>query len=219
MDTPKKNITIGLETGLDGGCVSILEKGRQIAFANGDGNASKSEDLLGLIENLLLNGEIEKSSVELICVSDEPGSLTGIRIGLAISKGLGDALGARVCRIPVLEAMTFALEDEGDKVLAALWSEKKGIFFREFRIEKGHRKALSGIDNEPDIEKFAGRVGTLRDENIKFVFTEPIWLRLQSFSDRGICPAGNFVSVLKGNLAEIIGRAGQIAASDNEIKE
>jgi tRNA threonylcarbamoyladenosine biosynthesis protein TsaB len=215
MDDPYEKLILALETALDGGSAAILLNGRRIDHAAGADSLSKSEDILPIIENLLKKNGIEKREIGLIAVSDGPGSLTGLRIGLAIAKGLGDALAAKVCKISLLEALTYQTNFEG-RVISALYSKRSGIFFREFLIKDGRRSVSGDIVHIPKSSDFKDTLDKLRGENISFVFEGNLTLHLADFFDKDInLDKARFCSV-EGNLAELIGLAAAANASDNE---
>jgi tRNA threonylcarbamoyladenosine biosynthesis protein TsaB len=147
MSKSSKNIIIGLETGLDGGGISILDNENTVDSVCGSGNISKSEDLLSLLEGLLEKNAIKKREIGLIAVSDGPGSLTGIRIGLALAKGLGDALSVPVRYISILDAMaalTPLAKSEGT-VLSVLSTMKNGNYLKEYSFRDGKLRIESEI--------------------------------------------------------------------------
>ena len=100
-----KNITLAIETAIEGGSLSILQDRDEIASWSGTKAVSKAEDVLEQIAELLENNKIEKSTLNSIAVSNGPGSSTGIKIGLSIAKGLGNALKISVCEISASEAL------------------------------------------------------------------------------------------------------------------
>ena len=131
MHNKSEGLILSFETGLDGGTVSILENGEQIDYAKGSGKVSKSEDLLLLLGELLEKNQIRKRAIKSIVVSDAPGSLTGIRIGLAIAKGLSAALNIEIEKSSVLEAL-LRLSGVGDNLRAAISTQSCGIYHQSY---------------------------------------------------------------------------------------
>lgn len=215
MDKGSDTLILALETALDGGSAAILLNERLIDFAAGTDGLSRSEDVLSIIENLLKRNAIEKEEIELIAVSDGPGSLTGLRIGAATARGLGDALAAKVYKISVLEALTYRANFEG-RVLCALYSQRSGIFFREFLIKDGKRSASGELVQISSLSDFVNQLNHLKEENISFVFEGNLSARLAEFFENDKLDAARFARA-EGKLAEIIGFAATAAsASDNE---
>jgi tRNA threonylcarbamoyladenosine biosynthesis protein TsaB len=217
MYNPKGKLVIGLETGINGGGVSILENDRQIDFADGSGNVSKSEDLLSLLESLFEKNNFRKSDIGLIAVSDEPGSLTGIRIGLAIAKGLGDALSVPVRRISVLDAMAEMSSKEGI-IISALSTNRNGIYFREYLFQGNELRKKRDIKKSSDSAEFAGILKNFKKEDFTVVSNEgskeALISRPEGFLEQeDFAPQGRFY-FLNQNLAEILARA----ATKNRVR-
>ncbi len=102
-DNPK--IILALETAVQGGSISLLKGDKELDFRVGDADVSRAEDVLAVIDEILRTNEIDRSELDLIAVSNGPGSYTGIRIGLATALGLKNALNIETAGISVLEAM------------------------------------------------------------------------------------------------------------------
>lgn len=204
MNNPDRKLILALETALDGGSAALLENGRQIDYAEGAEGLSKSEDILPIIEELLRKNGIDKKEIGLIAVSDGPGSLTGLRIGAAIAKGLGDSLAAAVYKISVLDAMTACANFEG-RVISALLSKKSGGFFREFLFRDGKRSASEEIVHISNLFDFVKKLESLRDENISIVLTQNLKPLVEESFDIDKSFDGKRFFFVEGNLAGIIG--------------
>jgi tRNA threonylcarbamoyl adenosine modification protein YeaZ len=130
-------IILAIETALDGGSLSIIKDGAEIAFWTGMKPVSKAEEILEQIAELLKNSGIQKKHLNLIAVSKGPGSSTGAKIGQSIAKGLGNALGISVFEVSAAEAL---LEDsESSKMgrtITVLPSGKNLICFQFFENGK-----------------------------------------------------------------------------------
>jgi len=79
------------------------------------------------------------NSLDLIAVSNGPGSFTGLRIGCATGKGLGLALEVPVVSVPTLEAMAYNLYGYG-KIICPIMDAKRshvyaGIYTWEDKID------------------------------------------------------------------------------------
>lgn len=140
---PSNKYILAIETAVSGGSISLLEKGKEIEFWEGNGNVSKSEDVLVAISGLLNKKKIEKNQVEQIVVSRGPGSFTGIRIGLAIGLGLQKSLGCKIGGVSVLEALAFQVEGNG-QIITAIPVGSKQFYFQKFEI--GHEKKTIKLD-------------------------------------------------------------------------
>jgi len=197
---------LALETAIDGGSISVLRSGRQIASVAGESGLSKSEDILPIIEELLEKNGIGKREIGLIAVSDGPGSLTGVRIGLSIARGLGDSLSAEVFRISVLEALTHRVDFEG-RVWSALYSPRGGVFFREFLIKDEKRVPLGEIVQIPKPFDFVQNLESTRKEELAIILPTDFMTLLAEYLNNAIDLENIKFLPVKGNLAETIGLA------------
>lgn len=66
-----------------------------------------SQTLLPMIDEIVSMTETDLETVDAIAVSAGPGSFTGLRIGSATAKGLGQALNKPLIHVPTLDAMAF----------------------------------------------------------------------------------------------------------------
>ena len=104
-----EKIILAIESSDRIGSVSLLRGQKEIGFWISDEGESMSQNLILGIKNLLENHNIKKKEINLVAVSNGPGSLTGIRVGISVAKGLAFAIGAKCVGISLLEAMfTFA---------------------------------------------------------------------------------------------------------------
>ncbi len=72
-----------------------------------DGSVQHSITLLSQIDEILNNAKINVSSLDYIGVCIGPGSFTGIRIGLAVAKGLANALKIKIIPIDTLTLIAY----------------------------------------------------------------------------------------------------------------
>lgn len=66
-----------------------------------------SQTLMPMIDEIIRRTETDIKELDAIAVSGGPGSFTGLRIGSATAKGLGQALNIPLIHIPTLEAMAY----------------------------------------------------------------------------------------------------------------
>lgn len=203
MSESEEKLILALETGLEGGSVSILRNGKQIDFAVGRGNVSRSEDLLFLIEKLLEKHSLKKDDIGQIVISDAPGSLTGLRIGMAIAKGLGNSLGAEVHTLPMLEALALCAEFEGN-LISVIFTENRGIFYREFEVSEEKVFGKSPIKYKSAFAEFLRELESLADHDVLIVWSGVFENNAGNFIEIG---EGRSPVKVEGNPAEILGKA------------
>lgn len=205
MYTFEKNLILALETGLDGGTVSILEKGKQIDYLVGSGGISKSEDVLLLIDKLLKKNNLRKVDIGFIAVSDSPGSLTGLRIGLAIAKGLADSLSAKVYQSSIMRAMALAVKKDG-KIISAISNNNLEVYYIPYKIEQNQILNSGNIVKKALIPEFLEEMNKLPDKDVAIVINEKLKTCLGGMPDfAGNSENSREFHLIGGNFAEIVG--------------
>ena len=101
----KKNLTLAIETAIEGGSLSISDDTGKIGFWEGKREISKAEDVLEAFAELLDGGNFGGANFSNIAVSKGVGSATGLKIGLATAKGLARAFGCRLLEVSLWDAL------------------------------------------------------------------------------------------------------------------
>nr|WP_312578815.1 tRNA (adenosine(37)-N6)-threonylcarbamoyltransferase complex dimerization subunit type 1 TsaB [Sedimentibacter sp.] len=84
-----------------------------------------SEKLMPLIEKLLVDTEIEIKDIELIVISEGPGSYTGLRIGAAIAKSIAYAINVPIANVPTMKSLASNIYSI-DKYIVPIMDAKSG---------------------------------------------------------------------------------------------
>lgn len=84
---------------------AVCEDGKLLALYNIDNGLTQSELLLPMIENLLASLKMDYSDISVFATSTGPGSFTGVRIGVALLKGLAFGRNAACVGVSTLEAL------------------------------------------------------------------------------------------------------------------
>jgi len=96
-----------------------------------------------LIERVLAAAGLGLDGVEAVAVSIGPGSFTGLRIGLALGKGLAYAGGIPLIGIPTLEALAHVAEAApGETICTALDARKQEVYAALFEATVGAPRRL-----------------------------------------------------------------------------
>ena len=103
------------------------------------------ERLPVIVENLLNSQSMNKIRLNGIAISSGPGSYTGLRIGMNLSKGLAASMKIPIIPVPTLYAMNYSIQHEGIYWLM-LHSHKDQVYIQRFK---------TGVpDSEIKFEKF-----------------------------------------------------------------
>ncbi|NLM36641.1 MAG: tRNA (adenosine(37)-N6)-threonylcarbamoyltransferase complex dimerization subunit type 1 TsaB [Firmicutes bacterium] len=116
---------LGIDTSAQSGAVGMIE-GTQVVFTEQITiRPGGSEQLPALLAETLARTGRDIKELELIAVGIGPGSYTGVRVGLAIAKGLAFGLGVPLVGVPSLRAL--ALNGPADaRLICALARSRKG---------------------------------------------------------------------------------------------
>src|ERR1035438_7013804 len=105
VDTSGKNGSVALARGVTGG-IDRLDVARL------DGGAFSAQ-LVPQIALLLEKHKYTKSDLGALVVASGPGSFTGLRVGLAAIKALGEALQKPIVAVSLLEAVAWSSPSRG----------------------------------------------------------------------------------------------------------
>jgi len=89
--------------GKDGQCIVLKENERENSHA---------EKLIVYIDEVLKQANISAEAIDSVCISEGPGSYTGLRIGASSAKGLCYALNKPLISIPTLQAMAWGAREQ-----------------------------------------------------------------------------------------------------------
>jgi tRNA threonylcarbamoyladenosine biosynthesis protein TsaB len=112
------------------------------------GAARHSQELLPELERLLAESDTAWDDVESIAVGVGPGTFTGLRIGVATARALGQALGIDLRPVSSLEVLAAAAADEfsDDRPLLSLIdARRKQVFVALYERISGNGSRLEAL--------------------------------------------------------------------------
>jgi len=119
-----KMLILAIDSSAKSACVAVCEDKTLIGQYFQNSGLTHSRTLLSMTENLLKNLERTVSDIDLVAVSNGPGSFTGVRIGVAATKGLAWGADKPVCGVSTLEAMAHQV-DEPDVLICAVMDARR----------------------------------------------------------------------------------------------
>ena len=128
---------LGIDTSAQSGAVGMID-GEQVVFSEQMKiRPGGSEQIPALIAETLDRTGRDVKELELITVGIGPGSYTGVRVGLAIAKGLAYGLGVPLVGVPTFNAL--ALNGPADaKLICTLARSRKGeVYAALYRPDGG----------------------------------------------------------------------------------
>lgn len=131
-------LILAIDTSTKIGTVALYEKNRgvlgEITLNSGNNH---SENIMDSINQLFKLTKKKVEEVDRVAVSTGPGSFTGIRIGVAVAKGLAYSLGRDIVGINELDSIAnLAGHFEGD-ILPMIDARKERVYFAGYRDENG----------------------------------------------------------------------------------
>jgi tRNA threonylcarbamoyladenosine biosynthesis protein TsaB len=108
---------------------------------------SKEENADSLIYNIKLefeNAKLSASDIEVVSLSNGPGSFTGLRIGSAVAKGICMVNQCKLVEIPTLDIIANKYKKDGE-VISAIFSNSKTneFYYSNYKIENHKIKRTS----------------------------------------------------------------------------
>ena len=147
VDSSDKNGSIALAKCGPGEACDVLEV---ILLAGG----TFSAQLVPQIAALLNKHEFSKEDIGAFAVVSGPGSFTGLRIGLAAVKALGEILEKPIAAVSLLEAVAIAGKTRG-RVMAALDAGRNEVYAGEYEVESGVERIDERLVTQPELIKIA----------------------------------------------------------------
>jgi len=126
-----------------------------------------SAQLVPQIAALLTKHGFGKQDIGGLAVVSGPGSFTGLRIGLAVIKALGDVLSKPIAAVSLLQAMAVSGRSRG-RVLAVLDAGRGDIYAGEYDIDTSGAHFVSErlLSRSQLIESSSGSTFLAGDENL-----------------------------------------------------
>lgn len=122
--------------------VAIVEEEKIIGEYTINNKITHSQTLLPMIDDMFKVSEIELESVDAIAITSGPGSFTGLRIGSATAKGLGQALNKPLVEVPTLEAMAYNFFDTDKLICPIMDARRSQTYTAVYKIEGEELKTI-----------------------------------------------------------------------------
>ena len=106
------SLILNIETATNVCSVALSQDGKLLALKESSSKNAHSAILTTFIEEITRESGFTLSDLDAISVSMGPGSYTGLRIGVATTKGLCYALNKPMIAIPTLQAMAAGIHSE-----------------------------------------------------------------------------------------------------------
>jgi tRNA threonylcarbamoyl adenosine modification protein YeaZ len=122
-----------IETSSPVGSVALFENGALVAQDEKRVSTGHGEQLLPMLDALFARNGWVPTDVTRWAVGIGPGGFTGVRIGVALAKGIVMATGADLVGVTSLDALAADLADPGDALVVSAVSAGKGEIYVQVR--------------------------------------------------------------------------------------
>lgn len=135
-------LILSIDSSATAASAALVEDGKLVGefFTNTDFTHSRT--LVPMIDSLLTVTGKEATDVEMIAVTNGPGSFTGVRIGVSVAKGIAFADDLPCYGISTLEAMAYNLTMTDCIVCAVMDARRSQVYNAMFRIRFGEVERL-----------------------------------------------------------------------------
>ncbi len=138
--------------------VAVLVDGKAIIEKESEDQKTHSEKIIPLIDSVLKESKLELKQIDEFCVCIGPGSFTGIRIGVALVKAMGEALNKKIIGVTSLCGLINLVDENVCALIDALHDN----VYCQYRV--------NGNFSEPDCRNIYELVDELKKLNTKITF-------------------------------------------------
>ncbi|NWH09148.1 MAG: tRNA (adenosine(37)-N6)-threonylcarbamoyltransferase complex dimerization subunit type 1 TsaB [Alphaproteobacteria bacterium] len=128
-------IVLGLDTAQGACSAALLKDGHILARRHAAMRTGHAEALAPMVEAVLREADRVPASIDRIAVTIGPGTFTGLRVALALTRGMALALRCEIVGIGTLEAMAEAVRQEGEGgglIIVAIDARRDELYFQIF---------------------------------------------------------------------------------------
>ena len=136
IDTSTKAIGVALYDGV-----------RVLSEANWFSNHHHTIELGPAIDVALTKAGVDRQELSVVGVAIGPGSFTGLRIGLALAKGLALSLQLKVIGVPTLDVLAVSQPTVGSRMAAVLEAGRRRLAVGWYNLENKFWKSTGPLEN------------------------------------------------------------------------
>lgn len=195
---------LALDTSSITATVALLDDDKLIGEYTLNHKKDHSQKLMPMIEELLNSCSIKPKDIDVFAVSLGPGSFTGLRIGIATIRTMGQALNKKVVGVPTLEALAYNLYKINGLVCPIIDAQRDLVYAALYKWIDNNMVELI----KPQVISIEDLIHRLKaeKENIYFIgdglqrFTENL---KDGLGDKFCMPPSKFLSPSASSVAEV----------------
>lgn len=136
-------LILGIDTSTNVGTVAIYSDTKgTLGEISVNINKTHSENIMVMIDELFKLTNTTINDVDKIAVSIGPGSFTGIRIGVAVAKGLASATNCKIVGVNELDVIAGNSTSNECEICSIIDARKERGYYCTFKYENGILKQL-----------------------------------------------------------------------------
>lgn len=142
-------IVLGVECSALSAGAAVVEDGKLLSECFVNCGLTHSETILPMIDSALKMAGKDIEDVDLIAVSDGPGSFTGLRIGVGTVKGLAIGADKKVLGVSPLKALCFNVPNAQGEIATIMDARRGQVYCGIYKWDKGNLLEIKGADALP----------------------------------------------------------------------
>ncbi len=140
-----KMLALGIETSTRVGQLALVKDDRLLVEDVIDAELDHSGKLLTAVRSALSKAGLSRDDLDCIGVGTGPGSLTGVRVGIAFAKGLVFATGKPLVGVCSLESIAYRRKDYTGVLSIVVDAKMRGFYHAAYRWSGAEVKEVSSL--------------------------------------------------------------------------
>ena len=137
-----KMLILGIDSSSVSGAAAVLRDNTVLADGFVCNGLTQSQTLLPLIQQTLQQADVQPDAIDLIAVTNGPGSFTGLRIGMATAKGIAAVYDTPCVGVSALEAAAMGVRQNGAVICPVMDARCKQVYNALFCCQDGKLSRL-----------------------------------------------------------------------------
>jgi len=138
-------IALGIDTSTRVGQLALVRDGRLLLEDVIDAELDHSGKLLSALERAMKKTKLSPADLDCVGVGIGPGSLTGVRVGIAFAKGLVFATGKPLVGVYSLEAIAYRRKNYPGIISIAVDAKMRGFYHAAYRWSKDEVEQVASL--------------------------------------------------------------------------
>ncbi|RRD96141.1 tRNA (adenosine(37)-N6)-threonylcarbamoyltransferase complex dimerization subunit type 1 TsaB [Clostridiales bacterium COT073_COT-073] len=126
---------LGMETSGKIASAAIVENGEILAEYTLNAGITHSQTFLPILDHMLKLSGMDLTEMEVLAVSEGPGSYTGLRIGIATAKGFALANAIPVVPVSTLKSLAQNVVDFNGQIFTLIFARAQELYYALYQAE------------------------------------------------------------------------------------